>query len=140
MAEFGKGIKAGILAGVIEGVILIAVIAAMAETLLPGFWATMGALGSTGLAMTVFAIVGIIGGIFSGLIFGAIYAAAYGSLPGSSIVKGMILSIVMWLVFSVALNYGTIAQYPTYAAISLITSLLWGALVGIFWDKFGSKA
>ncbi len=137
MADFGRGIKAGVVAGLIYGIIYLVLVMALADALMPGFWALMGAAGFTGTAIAILAGSMIIGGIIGGLIFGAIYAAAYGSLPGSSVVKGLILSIIFWLIFGVALNYGYVASYPLYTVLGLISSLIWGALTGTFWDKFG---
>ncbi|MEM2878419.1 MAG: hypothetical protein QXG10_02585 [Candidatus Hadarchaeales archaeon] len=137
MAEYGRGIKAGVVAGIIYGIILLVLVIALADALMPGFWTIAGAAGLAGPAIAIFATGMVVGGIIGGLIFGVIYAAAYGSLPGTSVVKGIILGIIFWLIFSVALNYGTVITYPLYALLGLIASLIWGALVGFFWDKFG---
>ena len=56
---------------------------------------------------------------------------------GTSVKKGIVLSIIFWLIFGVALNTGTIMVYPVLIIISLICALIWGALLGVFWDKFG---
>lgn len=137
MAEFGRGIKAGIVAGIVYGIINVVLVAGLIEFIYPGYWAIAGMVGAVGMIIAVFAVGAIIGGIIAGLIFGAIYAAAYNSLPGSSVVKGIIIAILLWLIFSVALNYGTIATYPILAVFGLMSSLVWGALVGVLWDKFG---
>lgn len=137
MAEYGRGIKAGIVAGIIYGIIYLVLVIALADALMPGFWALMGTAGFTGAAISILAGSMIVGGIIGGIIFGAIYAAVYGSLPGTSVVKGITLGIVYWLIFGVALSYGYVATYPLYTVLGLISSLVWGALVGILWDKFG---
>lgn len=139
MAEYGRGIKAGVVAGIIYGIILTVLVAALAEAIMPGFWGVVSTAGAglTGAVIGIFAVMLIIGGAIGGLIFGAVYAAAYGSLPGSSVVKGIIIAIIFWLVFSVGLNYSYVSRYPAYAGIGLVSSLVWGALVGVFWDKFG---
>ena len=138
MADYGRGIKAGIVSGIVYGIIYAVLMVALAEVLVPGFWTFMGMIpGAAGIAMAMFAGIAIVGGIIGGLIFGVIYAAVYGSLPGSSVVKGLILSIIFWLIFGVGLNFGTVMLYPLMAVLGLISSLIWGALVGVLWDKFG---
>ncbi len=136
MAEFVRGIKAGIIAGIIYGIANIMLMVGLTEVIYPGYWALAGAAGATEMVIGIFTVTAIISGIIGGLIFGAIYAAAYDSLPSSSIVKGIIVAIILWLIFSVALNYGTIGTYPIIAVFGLISSLIWGAFVGVFWDKF----
>lgn len=153
MAEFGRGIKAGIVAGIIYGILLGVlfgvVLTALVGTVptgmenIPGMEnisITVGALGAAVLIPMM-----IVGGIFFGIIFGAIYAAVYGSLPGgTSVKKGIVFSIILWLLTSVG-YYGMLALAGTaaiavFAVLGLISSLIWGALVGVFWDKFGGKS
>jgi len=86
----------------------------------------------------------IIGGI-GGIIFGLIFATVYNSLPGStSIFKGITLSYIFWLIFSVFLGFIfgaiNISYYIViYILIGFISSIIYGYSLGKFWDKFGKK-
>lgn len=73
-----------------------------------------------------------------GVIFGTIYAAAYGHLPGAgSISKGISLGIVWWLVIGIGLAYLLGTEIDAYHAVSsLISALIWGSLIGFFWDRY----
>jgi hypothetical protein len=147
LAEFGRGIKAGVVScvinGVIFGIMMAVVISIWTTEFAVAIGATIPAEGVVVLAdmWVVGAVIGsIIGGIIGGIIFGAIYAAVYGHLPGAtSVVKGIVLSIIVWLVLGVPLNFAVIAALPIVAVLGLISSLIWGALIGVFWDKFGGK-
>ena len=153
MAEFGRGIKAGIVSGVIyaivSAIVLSIVVFAVFDWLLSSYTGTgfgyfmMGSFGAT-VIITGIVIGTIIWGIIAGIIFGLIYAAVYNSLPGStSGMKGIVLAIIAWLIFSVGLGWGSIVFGYTYFAITIITGLIlwifWGYLLGKFWDKFGGK-
>ena len=74
-----------------------------------------------------------------GVIFGMIYAAAYSHLPGAkSISKGISIGVIWWIVIGLGLGYylGTIESMPIHAVTSLISALIWGVLVGFFWDRY----
>ena len=64
------------------------------------------------------------------------------SYAPASVMKGIILSLIFWVIFSLALGYTSIAVYGMeYFAVNnvvmgLITSVIWGFLLGKFWDKF----
>lgn len=157
MAEFGRGAKAGVIAGIIYGIIAailsLIIIVVMWETILDvaskASGVTISAVDMGGLIgfMAPFIFIGaIIGGIIFGLIFGLIYAAIYRSLPGStSIMKAIVLSFIAWLIFSLGLGYSSIATYGTsyYIAsnvvVGLVSWIIWGALMGIMWDRFGGS-
>ena len=156
MADFGRGIKAGIISGIIYGII-IGIFSAivsfiMWDTISAAYDDVISGFGFGGLIEFTLEgqiingfIGGIIYGIIFGLIFGLIYAAVYNSLPGStSIMKGIVLMLIVWLILSVGLGYLSIDLFgTTYYIVSLITgligSIIWGFLLGKFWDKYGGK-
>jgi len=159
MAEFGRGIKAGIVAGIISGIISMVFSIIQYSALWDAVASYYEGLSGTGgfftgmaevslIAMIPgLAIGAIIGGIIGGIIFGLIYAAVYNSLPGStSIMKGIVLSLIFWLIFTVALGYASASMigigmtfYGISLVFGLISSLIWGFLLGTFWDKFAPK-
>lgn len=132
MAEFKRGMTAGAKAGVIFGIILsILGVVYTYATLEPGYViVTERAIG----LVIGYAIAGAI----VGAIFGTIYAAAYNHLPGAkSILKGLSLGIVWWIVVGLGLAYllGTVIDIY-HAVSSLISALIWGSLIGFFWDRY----
>ena len=132
MTDFKRGMTAGAKAGAVFGIIfsILGIVYAYA-TLEPGYViVTERAIGL---------VIGyIIAGAIVGAIFGAIYAAAYGSLPGAkSILKGLSLGILWWIVVGLGLAYLLGTGVDIYNAVSgLISALIWGALIGFFWDKY----
>ncbi len=150
MADFVRGIKAGIVSGIIYGIIS----AILGLLIIMVYWQTlMGGLGVFFMGTDMMAVFmfmlpslfigAIVAGIIGGIIFGLIYAAIYNSLPGStSVMKGIVLSLLFWIIFSLALGYTSMTVYGmeyfavNNVVIGLITSVIWGFLLGKFWDKF----
>jgi len=135
MADFKRGMSAGAKAGVVFGVIFsILGIVYTYATLEPGYViVTERAIGL---------VIGyMIAGAIVGAIFGAIYAAAYNSLPGAkSILKGLSLGIVWWIVVGLGVSYLLGTELNIYnAASSLISALIWGTLIGFFWDRYQAQ-
>jgi hypothetical protein len=78
------------------------------------------------------------------LIFGIIYGWAYDRIPGrTSAIKGIVFGLILWLIFSVVLGLGNlqygIAYYLYGLGEGLITSLIFGVLLGFFYKRFTSK-
>ena len=161
MADFGRGIKAG----VITGIVYIVICAILGEIhyhfpaiLLhfpPGTGLTLFTWRSltdpSSVTSLLFQYVG------RGIIFGAFFAALYSFLPGtSSIVKGMVLSLFLYIVAVVETIYKT-PGWPTdgyawtlygttlhlssisLALAGIISVLVFGALAGFLWDRFRAK-
>jgi len=131
MAEYGRGIKAGIIGGVIAGIIL-AILTALILFIFEG---------STDFTTTIWTMIigNLIGFIILGIIFGIIFAATYDKLPGATAIKkGMVLAIIIWIIF---LLIGFFTSYSTYGIetfgggviTGLISSIIWGYLIGKFW-------
>jgi len=141
MKDFGRGVKVGVCTGIIYGII------SPIFLLISGEYNYLYSTTSGNFLVIIWVfgtlIYGIIFGIIYGLIFGLIYAAVYDKIPGtSSTVKGIILSLLLWLIFSFS-TFMFITSLPisrsTYdntIIITLLGFLLLGFLVGVFWDKF----
>jgi len=135
MADFKRGMTAGAKAGVVFGILfsILGVVYTYA-TLEPGY-----------VIVTERAIVLVIGymiaGAIVGAIFGTIFAAAYNRLPGAkSILKGLSLGLVWWIVVGLGLSYLLGTEIEIYhIASSLISALVWGSLIGFFWDRYQAR-
>ncbi|WXG46503.1 MAG: hypothetical protein WED05_07590 [Candidatus Atabeyarchaeum deiterrae] len=154
MAEYKRGIEAGILAGLIEGIIagilfyalyqflftdMIA--AAQADAVSHGYSGpALQAYMSTwvGNASLIMLVIQFIGAVVWGVIIGSIYANAYKPVAGGSIVKGIILGFIFWiLVLIPSFSYVTAILYDIISM--LLGVFLFGVLIGFFWDKLGGK-
>lgn len=143
MAELGKGAKAGGVSGVIYGpvnwLIINIGINGVAHVMTDGMW-ILGCITKN-----------IISGVVLGLIFGLIFAALYDKLPGKTpAIKGIVISIIYWVtiplglpVLSTLYRWGFEGLYWDFiwkpTAIGLGTSIIWGLLLGSFWDRLGPK-
>jgi len=135
MADFGRGIKAGMIAAIIESLIFAVVFFFLGETL-TGWSASLW--NSMGIVLVVGSVVyGIIGGIIIGIIF----AALYERLPTkSSIVKAIIMGVIFWLIFGLLFGIMTEGFFLALEAVEAIFQVLvYGILLGFFWDMFGGK-
>jgi hypothetical protein len=131
------GIAAGFLWGVIQAILIGGIfLMLLAENLGIQVGVLFGPSEIAPLMMVKCILYGIIGGA----IFGVIYGVVYNSLPGtSSVVKGVVLSIIWWLVFGIAINYEQLAIIPIVATtvlvvLSLISAIIWG---DIYWRILG---
>jgi hypothetical protein len=131
MAEYGRGIKAGLIGGIVAGIVLAVLTAIL-------IYVTEG---STDFANTITTIVAsnLIGYIIFGIIFGIIFAAIYDKLPGATaIMKGMSLAIIIWIL-GIIIGYFTtfqtfgITTFGGNIIIGLISSIIWGYIIGRFW-------
>lgn len=147
MAELARGAKAGIVSGVIYGALngLFVKLVAISVLFPSAFAEHFG----QGLLITWFGG-GVIFGVIGGVIFGLILAAGYTRLSGrTSVIKGVILSIPFWVVMGIYDDVmqtvdvaGWDAVMPVVAiplVLGLAVSILWGVLLGFFWDRFGTK-
>ena len=156
MARLSRGATAGAVSGVIYGPVNWLIINIgislpygnlgnwVARIMTNGMWA-LGAM----------IIMNLIFGIILGLIFGLIFAALYDKLPGkTSAIKGIVISLIYWVAIPLGLPviqhlnwYGLeglcwffsspFSWMPT--AIGLGTLIIWGWLLGRFWEseRFG---
>jgi hypothetical protein len=153
MADFKRGIKAGVITGAIYAAVTLILAFTLADYqyLSPsGFWEATG--------LVSYAFVGL---IIRGIVFGAIFAALYNFLPGpTAIVKGVELSFSFWVLTVIEVAYRNLT-WPWQAAvvsgdftyyggtinlssvslglISVASALVFGVLVGFFWNRFSGK-
>ena len=165
MADFKRGIKAGL---AVVGVYLI--IAAILE--LTHFSDQFGAITmAAGLRISLelmdpsfvitLILVFIVPYVVRGIVFGAFFAALYNYLPSTtSIVKGVVLSLFLWIVAVIQVIYTTpgwpwtdngLSGSGTYysgmislssvglALAGIISALAFGALVGFIWNRLRAK-
>lgn len=160
MADF----KRGIVAGIITGTIYLA-ISAMLAAIGPESW-DITAIYAAGLtpfmfAVDSFVVTALFNHVVRGIVFGAIFAALYDFLPGAAAVKkGVVLALFLWIVTVTEVIYRT-PGWPTSTmvvggayyyggAISLsslglalagiISTLVFGTLTGLLWDRLPGKA
>ena len=144
MKDFGRGVKAGACAGIIYGII------SPIFLLISGGYNYLYSTPSGNFLIMIWVfstlltlLYSIIYGIICGIIFGLIYAAVYDKIPGtSSTVKGIILSLLFWLIFSFFILWfvfspiGRSTIFSNTIITSLLVYLVFGFLVGMFWDRF----
>jgi hypothetical protein len=157
MADFGRGIKAGAAAAAVYLIISV-VLAVIGQT----FWYPSDFISAAGLGIQLelkypsFMILSILSRIVSGVIFGAVFTALYNYLPGAaSVKKGVMFSAFLWILGAVEFIYLT-PGWPTggvrtysgvtvclssigLALVSIIFTLLFGALVGAIWNSLREK-
>jgi hypothetical protein len=166
MADFGRGIKAGIVTGIIYMVISVILGAIYQNNPLsvPHFIRGTGLtplLSLMALTDPSFVISLLIQYVVRGIVFGAVFAALYNFLPGTaSIVKGVALSLFLWIVAVIQVIYttpgwpwtnngiltrvtfygGTLSMSSVGLALGgIISALVFGALTGFLWDRFRAK-
>jgi hypothetical protein len=152
MAQYGRGAKAGLLAGLISGVLtgvflylelqnLKSQITTTIQNSLPAN-SPIDASALANFAILLVPVVMIIGGLIGGLILGLIFAAVQDkymkrqSLPVRGLVFGLILFAIDLLLNAGSVNYGTSALLSGFT-ISLIGALIFGYLLGAFFQRFG---
>ena len=154
MTEWGRGAKAGLVSGLIYGILSGVIWAAGFAVFVPleeirevyfpaklfmefGPEFSLETLRMIGV-VSMF-IAGIILGIVFGTIFGVIFAPTYMILPGkASLTKG----IIFWVVFCILLPLAGVVLFGYICwitAINFIPMIIYGALLGLFWDRFAPK-
>ena len=158
MADFGRGIKAGVITGIVYLVIYVVVgVIFVHESLY--LTNLLDAAGLTPVVSPVYpgfiSSFGIFSNVVRGIVFGAVFAALYNFLPGTtSIVKGVVLSSLLWIVTVIEVIYtmpewsgvrgtyygGTIVLSSlSLALVGIMSALVFGALTGLLWDRFRAK-
>jgi len=166
IADFKRGIKAGVVTGIVYLVISVILSAIYQNNPLsiPHFILGTGLtplLLLRDLANPSFVISLLVQYIVRGIVFGAVFAALYNFLPGTaSIVKGVVLSLFLWIVAVIQVIYttpgwpwtnngiltrgtfygGTLSMSSVGLALGgIISALVFGALTGFLWDRFRGK-
>jgi len=151
LGRIGTGAKAGVVSGAVYGVISAVtmyvmvlsmkeeVISVIGESLPQDFPITAEQLFEfTLILVPIFAI---LFGLVVGVILGVIYGWGYEKIPGGNAVyKGLIIGVIFWIIFFVLLGLGNLQYGAPYFMVSLawnlVISLVFGALLGVFYDKF----
>ena len=151
IADFARGAKAGVVSGAIYGPInwlIINIGIALINGDL-GNWVTH--IMTDGIWFLDCIIKNLISGLIFGLILGLIFAAVYDKLPGKTpTIKGIVISIIYWVTIPLGLPvlsylsrwgfeglYWEFVYAGTWKAttIALGTSIIWGWLLGYFWES-----
>jgi hypothetical protein len=161
MADFRRGIKAGAAVAAIYLVVSVIFEVTGFSDQFPTITTAAGLgiqLESTYPSIVILSIWSY---IYRGIVFGAIFAALYSFLPGStSVKKGVVLSSFLWIVAVIQVIYTTpgwpwtsngFSGSGTYfsgmislssiglAVAGIISTLAFGALTGLLWDRFRGK-
>jgi len=154
LGRLGTGAKAGLVSGVVYGamsavfayisspMIKEQMMVVIEETLLPDSLVTAEQIYE--FALIFGAVFAVIVGVVAGVILGAVYGWGYEKVPGgNSIYKGLVLGIILWIIIDVLLGIGNVQYDITYFVLSLawslVIALVFGALLGVFYDKFTPK-
>lgn len=138
------GMKSGFLAALISGIVntLLIIVVLFSSIININF----SSMPTKEMIMILDVVLTFFLGIFIGTIGGLLFSMAYKDFPtNSNIVKGMLCSIPLWIIFRLGKgfidleNYGTLYVILVHGVIGLIIWLIWGALLGYFWDRFEPK-
>lgn len=155
MGRAGTGAKAGVVSGVVYGAVsavstyvsMVAmkdqVMSAIEKGLPPDPSITAEQVYE--FVLLFGAVFMVIIGVVVGVILGAVYGWAYEKIPGgNSVYKGLIIGVIFWVIFDVLLGIGSLQYGSFYTTLnlvwSLVISLVFGALLGIFYNNFTPKA
>jgi hypothetical protein len=150
MGNIAEGAKAGLLSGIVYGILdsLFGIvyltifkndiISVLKSSIPPG--SSISATSLYNLTLSLAVVGGILGGIIIGLILGLIFSAVYGHLPGSSATsKGLVFGLIMWLLFNVLLGLANLRFGILYYGLGviggLLSSLIFGAILGKLYDR-----
>jgi hypothetical protein len=163
MADFDRGIKASL----VTAVIYLAVSVILSAIYQNNPLSMPNLISATGLAPLFllrelanpsFVFPLLLQYLMRGIIFGAVFAVLYNYLPGvTSIVKGVTVSVFLWIVGAVWLIcvmpgwrtdgaaslivVGLMVSLSSFsrALVSIVSALVFGALTGFLWDQFRGK-
>jgi hypothetical protein len=138
-----RGVKSGAVAGIVSGIISAILTAALWFGLFATFFGLGLAFGFDIAALAISsAVYAVVGGIIGGVIFGAIFAFLYNKIPGATTRnKAIILALAYWFIVSVLFSLGDLfiggLWYGAVVGVGLLTSLIFGFVLSMMWDRFG---
>ena len=154
MGRIGTGAKAGVVSGVVYGIIssitTYMTVLFTKEEVISAIRASLP-LDSPITAEQLFDFVLVLSPIFVillglvvGVILGVLYGWGYEKIPGrNSIYKGLVIGVIFWIIFFVLLGLGNLQYGISYFMVNLtwdlVISLVFGVLLGVFYDKFTPK-
>jgi len=150
-----SNVKAGGQAGILAGLIYAVVEAAAVVTLLVAFKSDVIEVISSelpsrtaasvnaeyNLLIATDAVVAVAFGIILGLALGLVYGAFSDRIPGRpGVTKGLVFGFILWLILHVLADYfGNLKYGLTFylvdIGLGLATSLVYGALLAIFFER-----
>lgn len=150
MGKVREGGRAGLLAGLVyaalEATVVVTllityrnhVIAIISSELPSGSTVDVNSVYDSLVAVD--AAVAVVFGILAGLVLGLVYGAVSDRIPGQrGVTKGLVFGFVLWLILHVVadyfenLKYG-VTFYLVDIGLGLVTSLVFGGLLGIFFE------
>ncbi len=146
MVHLVRGAKAGAVSGVIYGAVNVLIINIGINLISGQLGNWIAGIMTDGLWLVGAILLNSIVGVIGGLIFGLIFVALYDKLPGTTPTdKGIVMSIIHWAAISLGLSvlfypdglgmFFSNARIWRPIVISLGTSILWGWLLGHFWES-----
>ena len=165
MADFKRGIKAGVAAAAVYLIISVifeitGVFDQFGDIIMAAGLRFSLVLMDPSFVITLI-LVDIVPRVVRGIVFGVVFAALHNFLPGTtSVVKGVVLSIFLWIIAVIEGIYTTpgwpwhangVAFTGTYyigmvslssvrlALPGIISALAFGALTGFLWGRFRGK-
>ena len=165
MADFKRGIKAGVAAAAVYLIISVifeitGVFDQFGDIIMAAGLRFSLVLMDPSFVITLI-LVDIVPRVVRGIVFGVVFAALHNFLPGTtSVVKGVVLSIFLWIIAVIEGIYTTpgwpwhangVAFTGTHyigmvslssvrlALPGIISALAFGALTGFLWDRFRGK-
>jgi len=160
--DFGRGIKAGLAVAGVYCVISLILAAIGREFWYPFDFIYAAGLGiSPGLMDSPFVIYSLLSYIVRGIVFGAVLAALYNFLPGTtSVVKGVVLSLFLWIAALIQIIYTTpgwpwtpngLSGSGTYYSgsfslssvglglVGIVSAVAFGAFAGFIWNRLRAR-
>lgn len=151
MGKIREGGKAGLLAGLIYGVLEAAVVVTLLVIFKSRIISVIRSVAVPGTAVNVNAVynalvvvdaaIAVVFGIIAGLVLGLIFGAVSDRIPGQrGVTKGLVFGFALWLILHVLADYvGNLKYGVTFylvdIGLGLVTSLAYGALLGIFFER-----
>jgi parallel beta-helix repeat protein len=146
MVHLVRGAKAGAVSGVIYGAVNAPIINIGINLFNGQLGNWVAGIMTDGLWLLAAILMNSILGVIAGSIFGLIFVVFYDRLPGTTPAdKGIVMSIIHWATISLGLSvlFSPNGLYMFFSnariwrpiVIGLGTSILWGLLLGHFWES-----
>jgi len=154
MSEIRAGAKAGLLAGVVYASVEVAVVVTLLiafksrilEVITPELPPGTSVGADYNLIVATDAVIAVLFGITAGLLLGLVIGEISAHIPGKRYVeKGLVLGLVLWFVLHVFADYIANLRYGVNfylvdISLGLATSLVFGAMLGIFFEREVKRA
>jgi parallel beta-helix repeat protein len=141
MVHLVRGAKAGAVSGVIYGAVNAPIINIGINLISGQLGNWIAGIMTDGLWLLAAILMNSVIGVIAGSIFGLIFVVLYDRLPGTTPTdKGIVMSIIHWAAIPLGLSvrlymFFSNARIWRPIVIGLGTSILWGWLLGHFWES-----